>query len=884
MTEEELSHYGVLRRSGRYPWGSGNNAYQNNQNFLGYVKDLQDKGLSETEIAKGLGITTTELRAEKSIAKNEIKKQNQIDALRYKEKGMSNTAISEKMGIPESSVRAMLKPAAVEKANSLEVTSSYLKELVDEQGYTDVGTGVNQHLNISDTKLRTALAKLADEGYVTHTVPVEQVGTGLMTKVKVLCPPGSEWKDAAQAARNNEIRHVNAFSEDGGESFMFIQPPLSVSSARVGIKYAEDGGADADGVIYVRPGVEDISLGKARYAQVRIAVDGTHYLKGMAIYKDDLPDGVDLQFNTNKSNTGNKLDAMKAMKDDPQNPFGSTVRQILRPTKDGKTEVVSAMNIVNEEGVDWDNWSRNLSSQVLSKQKPALAKQQLDIAYDIKRAEYDEIMSLTNPAVRKRLLTAFADDADASAVHLKAAALPRQKTHVILPINSMKETEIYAPNYNNGERVALIRFPHGGKFEIPELTVNNKNPEAKKILGNAPDAVGIHSKVAQRLSGADFDGDTVLVIPNRNGLIKTSPPLQALKGFDPQIYKDPSLPKMKPRTKGHQMGLVSNLITDMTIKGASDSELARAVRHSMVVIDAEKHGLNYKKSAIDHGIPALMEKYQGKKTGGSSTLISKAKSQTRVPERKLRPASKGGPIDPETGKLVYEYTGRTKTTKSGKVELRTTRSTKLAETNDAFTLSSGLPMENVYAAHSNKLKSLANEARKSLYTTPSVVRNPSAAKVYSKEVDSLTAKLNAALKNKPLERQAQLIAQSTIRAKVQANPGMEADDLKKVKAQALAAARARTSPEGRLKVDITTREWEAIQAGAISNNKLNQILSEADLDKVKQLATPRLATVMTAPTLARARNMASAGYTQAEIAEALGIPVSTLSDGLRREE
>lgn len=67
---------------------------------------------------------------------------------------------------------------------------------------------------------------------------------------------------------------------------------------------------------------------------------------------------------------------------------------------------------------------------------------------------------------------------------------------------------MYAPNYKDGETVALIRYPHGGTFEIPILTVNNKQAEGKRVLGNTPaDAIGINSKVAGRLSGADFDGD-----------------------------------------------------------------------------------------------------------------------------------------------------------------------------------------------------------------------------------------------------------------------------------------------------------------------------------------------------------------------------------------
>src|SRR5690606_5378430 len=469
---EFLAHYGMPRRSGRYPWGSGKNPYQNNKNFLAYVADLHKKGMSEVEIARGLGYTVTQLRAAKSIAKHEKRKADEAQALRLKATGMSNVAIGKEMGINESSVRALLDPAMQDRADILQTTSNMLRDQLAEKPYLDIGTGTEHHLGISKEKLNTAVAMLEDEGYTVHYVQVEQLGTGQKTTIKVLAPPGTQYKDIV--ADPSQIKTITDYSEDGGRSYLGLETPRSVDSKRIAIAYAEDGGGDADGVIYVRPGVDDISLGGARYAQVRIAVDGTHYLKGMAMYKDDLPDGVDLLFNTNKKRAdlgSNPLNAMKAMKDDPDNPFGSMVRQRHYIDKDGNRQL-SAMNIVNEEG-NWDDWSRTLSSQMLSKQSPALIRQQLDISFAKKQAEFDEIMSLTNPAVRKKLLESFADDVDASAVHLKAAALPRQRTQVILPINSLKDNEIYAPNFRNGEKVVLVRYPHGGIFEIPELTVNN---------------------------------------------------------------------------------------------------------------------------------------------------------------------------------------------------------------------------------------------------------------------------------------------------------------------------------------------------------------------------------------------------------------------------
>lgn len=873
--ENYLAHYGILRKSGRYPWGSGGPEIASNKSFLGYVAQLQKEGLTEAEIAEGMGINTTQLRAAKSIARNEERQNNINTAVKYKDKGMSNVAIAERMNLPEATVRSLLAPGVKDRADILMSTSIMLKGQIEDKKYIDIGTGVENQLGISQTKLSTAVAVLQEEGYKVHYLKVTQLGTGKQTTVKVLTGPDVSYSEVS--ANRAKIKQIQSFSEDGGRSYVGIQTPLSVNSKRVGIRYAEDGGADSDGVIHVRPGVSDVSLGSARYAQVRIAVDGSHYLKGMAMYKDDLPNGVDLVFNTNKSSTGNKLDAMKAMKDDPDNPFGAVVRQKINP-KTGKVE--SAMNIVNEEG-DWDRWSKNLSSQMLSKQSPTLARQQLDMTYERKQREFDDIMALTNPAVRKKLLESYADDVDSASVHLKAAALPRQRSNVILPINSLSEKEIYAPNFRDGERVALVRYPHGGVFEIPELTVNNRHPQARRALRNAQDAVGINSKVAERLSGADFDGDTVLVIPNNKRQVKTSPALDGLKGFDPQ-RSYPSYEGMKvmtARTKAIQMGEVSNLITDMTIHGATHQELARAVRHSMVVIDAEKHKLNWKQSAIDNGIPQLKAKYQGGSRAGASTLISRARAQANVPERKPRPAAEGGAVDRLTGEKRFVPTGATYTDPKGRTVVRTIKSRKLAETKDAHTLSSGTPIEKVYADHSNRLKALANKARLTAVNTRPTPYSPSAKAAYANEVSTLRSKLNIAQRNRPLERQAQLLANAIVQAKKDANPDMDKADLKKIQGLALAEARARTGA-GKQRIEISPQEWAAIQAGAVSNNTLLNILSNADLDLVKELATPRTKIKMTDSKTNRAKAMLAAGYTQAEIADAIGVSLTTLKEAL----
>jgi DNA-binding CsgD family transcriptional regulator len=870
--DDYIAHYGTPRHSGRYPWGSGGEDGANrNRDFLQYVAGLKRQGMTEAEIARGLGLdSTTRLRAAKSIAKNAQKQADIFQAQRLRDKGMSNVAIGERMGINESSVRALLAPGEKDKADVLEATSNMLKDQVEKKKYIDIGAGVEYHMGVSRTKLNTAVAVLQEEGYKVHYLKVEQLGTGKQTTMKVLTKPDVPYSEVFKNRDN--VQQITDYSQDGGRTFLGIKPPTSVSSKRVGVTYGEEG-KKADGVIYVRPGAKDLSLGESHYAQVRIAVDGTHYLKGMAMYKDDLPAGVDLMFNTNKENTGNKLDAFKKLKDDPDNPFGAVI-----------SRQSGHVNIVNEEG-NWSNWSKSLSSQMLSKQSPSLARTQLDMTYSKKKSEFDEINKLTNPAVKKRLLESFADDADSSAVHLKAAALPRQGSHVILPIESMKATEIYAPNYRDGERVALIRYPHGGKFEIPELVVNNRQPEAKKLLGNATDAVGISHKVAERLSGADFDGDTVLVIPNNSGRVKSEPALEGLKNFDPMKYKLPAdAPKMSPRTKQVEMGKVSNLITDMTIRGANNAELARAVRHSMVVIDAEKHHLDYKESARVNNIAQLKAKYQGSARGGASTLISNsgASSTIKVPEFKPRSAKDGGPIDKATGEKVFVKTGSTYTDKTGRVQPHLTEVTKLGFTKDAHSLSSGTPIEKIYADHSNRLKSLANEARKSMVNTKTTPYSPSAKTAYSKEVGSLNAKLNLALRNAPLERQAQVLANATFSAKKRANPDMDPAETKKIKAQALAEARSRTGAK-KAQIEIDDNEWAAIQAGAISTNKLSQILQNANLEQVKKLATPKSDLLMSSSKTNRAKAMLASGYTQAEVADALGVSVTTLKKGLSGE-
>ena len=868
--DDYLSHYGILRRSGRYPWGSGDENARN-ASFLQEADRLKKEGLSETEVARAFDMSTTDLRAERSRAKNQQRQSNIALAQRLKDKGYSTNAIADRMGIPESSARNLLRPGEADKVDVLTSTASMLRDQVAEKGFIDVGKGVENYVGVSATRLNTAVTILKSEGYEVHQINVKQLGTGHDTKLKVLGPPGSTQKEVWQ--NPEKIQQITGYSDDGGRSYTKTQTPISINPKRVEILYGDQGGSKADGVVYVRPGVKDISLGGAKYAQVRIQVGDGHYIKGMAIYKDDLPDGVDLLFNTSKRSTGNKLDAMKPLTDDPDLPFGSIVRQIVDKPGAPDAKVTSVMNIVNEEG-NWQEWSRTLSSQMLSKQSPLLAKSQLDMTYERRQNDYDNITNLTNPTVRKKLLLDFAGGTDSAAVHLKAAAMPGQAVKVILPVSSLAPNQVYAPTFRNGDRVALIRHPHGGTFEIPDLIVNNNHAESKKLLGDARDAIGIHHDVAKHLSGADFDGDTVLVIPNVHGKIKVSPALEELKNFDPRASY-PAYEGMKPmRNTQTEMGKISNLITDMSIAGAPHDEIARAVKHSMVVIDAEKHNLNYKLSYNDNNIKDLKDKYQRQPGGsaGAATLISRAKSEIRIPEIKERTQKKGGPIDKTTGAKVFEETGRVHW-KTGRPITSTV--TRLGQATDAHTLSSGTPIERYYADHSNKLKALANKARLDAINTPPSKYSASAKKVYASEAASLDSKLTLAKSNAPLERQAQLVANSIVRTKRSYNPNMDSDTRKKVEYQALEEARRRTGAS-KQKIEITKEEWDAIQAGAISDSKLTEILTHADMDVVRKLATPKPDILMTTNMTNRANTMLASGYTRAEVAEALGVSVSTL--------
>ena len=980
--EDALMHYGMKYRSGRYPYGSGEDPYQHEGDFLTRIERLRKDGWKETaeNVQKEFGMKLEDYRNEKYWADYTRKIEKVEQAKNLKKKGLGWTAIGREVGETESTVRSWFNPKTMNNMEASKKTADFLKQVIDEHGPTDVGKDVEKTIGVSRTRLDQAIYALESEGYIKQQNRIPQPNNpGQYTTQMILCPPGSPKNTSFQW---DKIHIIDDYQyQPKIDDFKKLSYPASLDSKRLMVRYADDVGADGfkgiekDGVIELRRGVADLDLGGNRYSQVRILVDGTHYLKGMAVYSDDMPDGVDVVFNTNKKAGTPALGpkdntVLKPIKKDPDNPFGTTIKDVKDGGqywyKDPKTgeEKLGLINKKSSEG-DWSEWSNGLPSQFLSKQPESLATRQLDLAKYDRYDEFESICAINNPTIKKHFLKSFAEDCDGAAVNLKAASLPNQGYHVIIPINNQKDTEIYAPDYKDGTKLALVRYPHGGIFEIPVLTVNNKNPMAKKMLGNdATDVVGITSKVASQLSGADFDGDTVMCIPTDYGKIRInrSEYLKDLKGFEGKDeygtehrsdgYYNKYGDKVKIMQKSEvqrEMGTISNLITDMTLAGASEDELARAIKHSMVVIDAEKHKLDYKRSEIENNISELKRSYQRTllpdgsiKTGGASTIISKAKGVEYVNKRRGQAR-----IDPETGKATYldalpsdlYFVKRDKDKKTGltvmrtedgkkilydpknpedrekyapvgtydretgtmrftnkagdivyKTETRTQKSTKMAETDDAYDLVSASrhPMELIYADYANSMKSLANQARKELMATGNLEYKPSAAKVYKQEVDSLMARLNEAEKNSVRERQASRLTNAEVGKKIAEKKAQgeepEAKDVRKWNQQALTKYRQEVGSISRRErnIKITDREWEAIQAGAIHEAKLKRILNNADPDELRQRATPRETKEISTAKVNRMKAMnASGNYTIADIAEQLGVSTSTVKQYLK---
>lgn len=968
MEDEYLAHYGTKRHSGRYPWGSGDEPYQHEPGYpdtppfatakawLDDYDKLVKQGIKETEIAKMYDFgSTTNLRAAHRAAVVYARNDERNLALKYMAEGKGLRETTRLLGYKnDSSVRSLLNEQTNINKNRIFQVAAQIKDAVDKYKRVDVGEGAEVDLGISQETLNQALYVLqAEYGYKVkgRRIPQKQ-NPKQMTTVRAAVPPDAPDNILYTLDLENRIyRMKNYGSDDEKNDQPALKPtfskPTVLDRKRLGIVYKDEGGADKDGLIEIRPGLQDLSLGSNKYAQVRIAVandkgEPAYYLKGMAIYSDNLPPGKDIIINTNKpkyvrndngdivkDENGNPvitpdskaLKELKRVKEtkeiDWDNPFGSTIKeggQYWYTDKKTGEEKLGLVNMTRNEG-DWIEWSKNLPAQFLAKQDPKFVKNQLKLTIEQKIQEFDEMKKITNPVVKQKMLMDFAGDLDSQAVHLKAAALPRQKYEVLLPVPSLKDNEVFAPNFNDGEKVALIRFPHAGPFEIPILTVNNKNKEALESIGKtSTDAVGINPYNANKLSGADFDGDTVIAIPLSDKVnISSRNSLPGLTGFEPKeayppeykvdaqgnyVYDEDGKPiivskVMSKKMLQRKMGEASNLITDMTLMGASDEELAKAVKNSMVIVDAPKHKLNYRKSELDNDIAKLKMKYQAhdlvkwdgsvtRNSTSAATLLSAAKAEKSVPVHEGRQV-----IDPATGKLVWTREGYKKKTytdkKTGEVreKIATARSNWMSDTDDAFTLvrDKNNPIEVAYAEYANALKSLANEVRKEKMATGNLKYSPEMAIKYADEVANLNNQYREAQMNKPREREAQTLAEIYYQERLQAirESGEEFDkeDDRKLRDQLIKKARA-ICGASRYTIKISDKEWEAIQAGALSHTRVANILDRADPEDYKRRATPRKEFNWTPVCQRLAISMRNSGWSNAEIAERIGASESAV--------
>ena len=919
--QDWLAHIGVDHTkstpgSGRYRYGTGEHAYERSGfSYSAYMQCVK-AGLTDQQIADKFNMENIQvLRDNRTISLAYEREDNVRRATELFNKGLGYSAIGKEMGMSESSVRSLLQnKSAQETKNAVFKTADVLRDAVDEKGVIDIGGGTEQALGVSSTRYKSAIRACENAGYQVFNLYTNQLGSqNQQTTIRVLAKPGMTQEEATEYLKNATIgvAGVEVHSQDNGLTFYGIEKPKSIDSKRVGISYDPE----KEGLIEIRRGVEDVSLGDNKYAQIRVAVDDKYYIKGMAAYSDKMPDGVDILINTKKpvgtplrgeDNEHSVIKEMKTKNDgsiDWDNPFGAAIKMKNGVTvgqrhyidKNGKDQL-SVINIINEEG-DWSGWKKTLSSQMLSKQSIDLINQQLDVAKKAKQQEFDEINAIQNPTVKKRLLYSFADECDSAAADLSAAAFPRQASHAILPIKSLKDNEIYAPNYRNGEKVILIRYPHAGPFEIPELIVNNNNAEARRMIGSkARDAVGITQKTANKLSGADFDGDTVLVIPNNDNKIKVnnSAKFAELNNFDTGIWYNPKLPKMPDKTKQQKMGEATNLISDMTFKNASADDLIPAVKYSMVIIDAQKHSLDYKKAYEEYGIAKLKEKYRGDPRAGAATVVTRAGADKYVNQRKPAKSNKElgivNGIDIHTGKKVYEETGKMKWSpikdkKTGEIKgwkqtLKQDKIEKMYDVDDAYKLVGNPedPKERAYADFANAMKRLADRSRFIAVNTENMRRNPDSVKTYSKEVSSLQQKLKEVYLNKPLERQALILGNKRYYA-AKRDGSYSRDQLKRLQNECIAGARLSIGAK-KPTISITPKEWKAIDAGAVSSNILTQIINNTSLDVIRAYTMPRQTqrSLVSYTDECLIRSMAARpGVTQAEIADAMGLSTSTIN-------
>ena len=993
--------------SGRYHHGEGENPHQHDYDPEYEFAQMKHRGASEEEILKAMGLSTTEYRKLVKELKSKDMTARHEDVVKLSEMGLGATAIAKELSkrygyeISEGTIRGDLKRiAAGEKVRvtKLEATKKILIDTLNEHTedgkpytFVDVGEGSEKYINVSQVLKDGAVSAIARENtdVFEHVIQVAQVNnsqqkTTVKFLVKVNDPSLTEGKsetEVKKAAAAYLHQHYDEMApitssvigaaEGVPSSVRKVEYPVSISHERVMIGYSDDpvNGDDnlaKDGTMIIRPSAKDLTMtdcdtqtGVTHYAQVRIAVDDSHYCKGMAMYgrEDQFPPGVDVIFYTNK--TSNKswdkvLKEFKKTKDengnivvDKDNPFGADLKatgQRYYYDENGEKKM-SAVNVLREEG-DWNEYRKSLSAQFLSKQNLAFARNQLNTSIDNAKTQFDEIAAVKNAQVRNKLLEDFAESCDAKAIDLSAAATTGQLTQVLLPCPSLKSTtynddgsikeygHVYAPNYPDGHKLAIIRYPHANICEIPVLIVNNSNPEGKTQIGRGLDAIGLPKSALDQLSGADTDGDTGTCIDvtklEELGLhVDTTKYFDELIGFDSKAAapmtdvtvlnknwnarSDGTSGKtMSKRDRGLQMGRITNCISNMQkATGVTRDEMVRAMKYSMIVIDAYKHNLDWKGAEQEYGIKEIYDKYS---SGDKKAIwtVSKASTQGGLETQDFKYESytkadgtegqKKVYINTETGEKYWSYTGREyeklkedpttgKKTGTGEMVKATQKSTGMEDAwrrgEDATALVSAYntPMEQEYAKYSNAMHDIANQARKMMVNnTETVVATAEVKAQYVNEVASLKAKLEVAQQNAPKERLAQMYAQAALKSWKANNPedAKDSDMLKKKRTYFQNQARARTGANGSgTRVKISAKEYEAINAGAVPKNTVTDVLKRCDKNTLNKQAVPHDESAVSDFAIAMVKQWASQDpstrISQELLAKQIDISVSTVS-------
>lgn len=1038
--------------SGRYRQGSGERPHQHDWDLMARIDKIKatNPGIKPAEIAAQLGYYSTDryghikydkktgepigsvvhLNAVTSLATNHIKQDEYWQIKQYDNsidpdtgKHYTDTKIAKLMGLAgESSVRNKRKTGEKGNINRFEEIADRLQAEIDSKGVIDISKGVENYLDCSQADVRAAREILADRGYQFQSVVVPQISNAnFETTVSCMCAPGTDtkrlFKNLDQIKQISEVEKTYDHDIDSAMTDKGANISPQVSLDRIKIIYGDEGGVEKDGLIEIKAVRDengklvaanpDLSLGNARYAQIRIAVEGNRYIKGMAVYTEGLEN--DIVVNSNKASKKGVDGALKQMERNKDgtiadNPFGaSTVNaQTVMRDRFGKpildadgNQIKSAINFVGADKNDahiegrWGQWSKNLPAQFLTDLPYNVIKKQLKLQAQIYEENLKEIQSLNNPTVKKNLLIDYGDQLDSASCELKGAPIGGQKTRVLLPMPSLKDNECYCPGLDNGTTVALARFPHQGRWEIPILKVNNNNPEGRAMIGDGADAIGLNHHNHGVLSGADSDGDTCIVIPmtkknKATGEFDKAVEVYNMPSPEGKMYignnkdtdyvnvrisefdtsaaygldnprfanmyrtkidkntgkevKEPTYKYFKTESaKGKEMGVISNLLQDMRLKGCTDiDELIRADMYSMVVIDAKKHKLNYEQAKADYGIDELVNKYQRKivngveKVGGASTLITQASSPSNQNLRAVWKGTEKGAIDPETGKKIFKapfkttevkatgpefvrvpgsnrylkdaegnkiqatWTGKVVQNEDGsysyepgtgkgkwvyKEQDRKENIPKMQLTDDAHTLLSSKPnkIELLYADYANHCKALANQARKLSLQEKAIEYNPEANKKYATEVKELNEALINAKKNAPRERAAQILATSEYHAILNAKGSeMDNEDKRKLKGQCLSSARKRCNAN-KDRVQFTEKQWEAINAGAIKKTTLDDLLKNADKDNYMQLALPKQSRISDSKK-ASILNLYAAGWSYEQIAEREGISTGSVSN------